>query len=218
VLPPSVGTTIKYYTAWSRGRDGVGKRREDLHQGSQLEQVRGEEAIERLPDPEEILSGVSPGSVTSLQLLQAHGQPPRAVSEVVAVPGRGLEGDIHGKTREDGKRQVLLMDTDSLEAMGLLPGDLRDQVTLNFPGLQQLPAGTRLLVGEATLELAGPCEPCTHIGELLRKDDPAAFQRLLVSRRGVMARVLAVTGNGKIRVGDPVDILPADEAKPVDAH
>ena len=143
------------------------------------------------------------GRVVSIQLLQAHGQPPRAVPAAVAVPGQGLEGDLHGKTREDGKRQVLLMDTETLDALGLSPGDLRDQLTLDLPGLQRLPSGTLLRVGEAELELSGPCEPCTHIGELLGKEDREAFRGSLVGRRGVLARVVAVTGEGRIRVGDP---------------
>lgn len=123
------------------------------------------------------------------------------------MPGRGLERDLHGKTQEDGKRQVLLMDTESLEAIGLSPGDLRDQVTLDLPGLQGLPAGTRLRVGEAELELTGPCEPCHHIGELLGKEEREGFRRLLEGRRGVMARVVAVTGSGRIRVGDRAEVL-----------
>lgn len=149
------------------------------------------------------------GRVISIQLLQAHGQRPRPVSYAVAVPGRGLEEDLHGKTREDGKRQVLLMDTETLDALGLSPGDLRDQLTLDLPGLQRLPAGTRLRVGDADLELTGPCEPCTHIGELLRKEDREAFRRSLVGRRGVLARIVAVTGEGRIRVGDGAEVIGA---------
>lgn len=147
------------------------------------------------------------GSVVSIQLLKAHGQPQRPVSEVIALPGQGLEGDLHGKTREDGKRQVLLMDTESLEAMGLSPGDLRDQVTLELPGLQRLPAGTRLRIGEAELELTGPCEPCTHIGELLGKEDREAFRQSLEGRRGVLARIVTIRGEGRIRIGDPAEVL-----------
>ncbi|MGH2682110.1 MAG: MOSC domain-containing protein [Actinomycetota bacterium] len=150
-----------------------------------------------------------PGIVASIQLLEAHGRPQRPVSEAVALPGRGLDGDIHGKTKDDGKRQVLLMDTESLEALGLSPGDLRDQITLDLPGLQRLSAGTRLRIGEAELELTGPCEPCTHIGELLGREDREGFRRLLGGRRGVMARVVAVSGAGRIRVGDPAEVLPA---------
>jgi MOSC domain-containing protein YiiM len=158
------------------------------------------------------------GSVVSIQLLKAHGQPLRPVSEVIALPGQGLEGDLHGKTREDGKRQVLLMDTESLEAMGLSPGDLRDQVTLDLPGLQRLPAGTRLRVGEADLELTGPCEPCTHIGELLGKADREGFRQFVQGGRGVLARVVAVTGDGRIRVGDAVEILPSSDSEPAEAR
>jgi MOSC domain-containing protein YiiM len=147
------------------------------------------------------------GSVVSIQLLKGHGQPQRPVSEVIALPSQGLEGDLHGKTREDGKRQVLLMDTESLEAMGLSPGDLRDQVTLELPGLQRLPAGTRLRIGQAELELTGPCEPCTHIGELLGKEDREAFRQSLEGRRGVLARVVTIRGEGRIRIGDPAVVL-----------
>jgi MOSC domain-containing protein YiiM len=150
----------------------------------------------------------APSRVASLQILDTRGKPPRAVSDVVALPGQGLAGDLHGKTKEDGKRQVLLMDTESLEALGLRPGDLRDQITLDLPGLQQLPAGTRLQVGEAELELTGPCEPCTHIGELLGKVDGEAFRETLVGRRGMLARVVSVSGEGRIRVGDPAHVLP----------
>jgi MOSC domain-containing protein YiiM len=150
------------------------------------------------------------GTVASIQLLKAHGQPQWPVSEAIAVPGKGLDGDLHGKTHEDGKRQVLLMDTESLEALELLPGDLRDQITLNLPGLQQLPAGSRLRVGQAELELTGPCEPCTHIGELLGKVDREAFRGSLLGRRGVLARVVAVTGDGRIRVGDPAELVGSE--------
>jgi MOSC domain-containing protein YiiM len=153
--------------------------------------------------------GAVTGRVASLQIVTTHGLPPQPVQEVVALPGRGLEGDVHGKTHDAAKRQVLLVDTVSLDALGLSPGDLRDQVTLDLPGLQDLPAGTRLQVGEAEIELSGPCEPCTHIGELLGKEDREEFRQLLVGRRGVLARVVAVTGGGRIRVGDPAEALPA---------
>lgn len=146
------------------------------------------------------------GSVISIQLLQAHGQPLLPVPEAIAVPGRGLEGDVHGKTREEGKRQVLLVDRDSLDALGLTPGDLREQITLELRGLQEL-AGTRLKVGEAELEVSGPCEPCHHIGELLGKENREVFRESLEGRRGVMARVVAVEGSGLIRVGDRAEVL-----------
>jgi MOSC domain-containing protein YiiM len=158
------------------------------------------------------------GSVVSIQLLQAHGEPLRPVPETIAVPGRGLEGDLHGKTREDGRRQVLLVEARSLQAMGLSPGDLREQITVDLPGLHGFPLGTRLRVGKAELELSGPCEPCHHIGELLGLEDRETFRQSLEGRRGVLARVVSVAGDGRIRVGDPAEVLPAAEAQPAEAR
>jgi MOSC domain-containing protein YiiM len=152
------------------------------------------------------------GRVVSIQVLQAHGLPPRPVSEAVALPGRGLEEDIHGKTREDGKRQVLVVDSGSLEAMGLSPGDLREQITVDLPELYSLTEGTMLRMGDARLQISGPCEPCTHIGELLGKEDREGFRLSLQGRRGVLVRVVSVTGEGRIRVNDPVDVVRSEHA------
>jgi MOSC domain-containing protein YiiM len=93
---------------------------------------------------------------------------------------------------------------DAVEAtwIGLRPGDLREQVTVELPGLMSLAPGTRLRVGQAVLELTGRCEPCTHIGEHVGVDDPEAFRERLVGRRGMLARV---SEPGPIRVGDPVE-------------
>jgi len=144
------------------------------------------------------------GTVVSLQLVTRHGERPRAVEEARALVDHGLEGDIHGKTKPGSRRQVLITERATLTGMGLRPGDLRDQITVALEVLESLPAGTRLRMGEATLELSGPCEPCTHIGALNGVPDPVAFQQMLQGRRGQLARVVAVAGDGRIRIGDPV--------------
>lgn len=149
---------------------------------------------------------MSSGIVLSLQLLTTHGERPRPVSEARALVGHGLEGDIHGKTNPGSRRQVLIVDRATLQEMHLRAGDLREQITVEFADLERLAAGTFLRVGAATCELSGPCEPCTHIGALNGVADPAAFQKALVGRRGQLARVVAVDGDGRIRVGDPVTV------------
>lgn len=153
------------------------------------------------------------GTVVALHLVRSHGQRPQSVPQATATVGRGLNGDLHGKTRTPGsRRQVLIVDRADLLRLGLQPGDLREQITVDLPDLNALPAGTLLRIGAVTCELTGLCEPCTHIGGLVGVDDPRAFQDTLIGRRGQLARVTAVEGNGTIRVGDPV--VPEGVAAP----
>jgi len=147
------------------------------------------------------------GTVIGLQILLEHRERPTPVRQVRALVDRGLEGDIHGKNTSGSRRQVLIVDRATLEALRLHPGDLREQITVDFPLLETLPAGTLLRIGPATCEISGPCEPCTHIGGLLGVPDVVAFQRSLDGRRGQLAKVTAVDGDGLIHVGDPVAVL-----------
>lgn len=143
--------------------------------------------------------------MVSLQLHEAHGRPLRPVEEARALPDHGLAGDVHA--RPGGRRSVLLADVRTLAALGLSPGDLREQLTVDLPGLDRLPAGTLIEVGEVVLELTGPCAPCRHIGELLGRDDPEAFRRELLGRRGMLAWVRAATAEGRLRVGDALVVV-----------
>jgi MOSC domain-containing protein YiiM len=136
------------------------------------------------------------------------------VSEVRALVDHGLEGDAHGKKKASSQRQILLLDRGTLQALGLRPGDLREQITIDFPLLETLPAGTRLQIGQATCELTGPCEPCTHIGQLLSVPDEVQFQASLRGRRGQLARVTSVDRDGTIRVGDTVVVIGTRDPTP----
>ena len=141
------------------------------------------------------------GRVVSLQTKREHDAPLAPVESFTAT-ALGLEGDRHAG-RQAGKRQILLAEAGDLRDLGLDPGDLREQVTLDLPGLMSLGEGTRLRVGEAVLELTGVCEPCTHIGEHIGAEDPEALRRRLVGRRGMLARVAV---DGPIRREDPVEV------------
>lgn len=142
------------------------------------------------------------GVVLSIQLSKVHGQLPVPVEETRALVGHGLEGDSHGKRRPNTGRQVVLVDRRTLEAFGFAHGALREQLTVDLPGLDALSAGTRLRVGEAVLEISGPCDPCVGIGTLNGAEDPTALRDALAGRRGMSARVVAVTGSGRICRGD----------------
>lgn len=141
------------------------------------------------------------GRVVSLQTKREHDAPLEPV-EAFQATSLGLDGDKHSG-REEGKRQVLLAEAGDLRDLGLEPGALREQVTVDLPGLMALPEGTRLRVGGARLEVTGVCEPCTHIGEHVGAEDPEALRQTLVGRRGMLARVL---GEGPIRRDDLVEV------------
>lgn len=141
--------------------------------------------------------------VLSLQLHERRAARLRAVDEATARVGGGLIGDSHV---DKHARALLVVDRSTLDALGLDPGDLREQITLEgVPGVTGLAAGSRLRVGALVLEVNGPCEPCTHIGELLDVDDREAFRLMLVGRRGAVCTV--VTADGPVRRGDAVELL-----------
>ena len=141
--------------------------------------------------------------VVSLNLHERHGVHPRAVTEVRARSGGGIEGDSH-VSRD--RRAVLVLDRSTLEALGLAFGDLREQITIDgMPEVSRLAPGTELRIGGVELRVNGECEPCTHIGELNDQPDVEAFRVALDGRRGAVCTVTMV--EGPIRVGDVVDIL-----------
>jgi len=143
--------------------------------------------------------------VVGLHLHERHGEHPRAVGEVTGRVGGGIDGDSHAHR---AKRAVVIADRSAHDALGLQPGDLREQITVEgLPGVTTLEPGTELRVGGITLRVNGEAAPCTHIGEMLGVDDVLAFQAALSGRRGAECTVTAV--NGPARVGDPVEVLPA---------
>jgi MOSC domain-containing protein YiiM len=142
--------------------------------------------------------------VVGLHLHERHGDRPRAVDQAVGRVGGGLEGDSHAHRV---KRAVVIVDRSAHEALGLQPGDLREQITIEgLPGVSTLPVGTELRIGGLTLRVNGECAPCTHIGEMLGVDDVREFQASLEGRRG--AECTVITADGPVRVGDAV-LLPA---------
>jgi MOSC domain-containing protein YiiM len=143
------------------------------------------------------------GSVAALHIrAEKHGTP-TPVADVVGRVGGGLEGDVHAHR---SSRAVLVVDRTTLDALRLAPGDLREEITIQgLPDVTNLPVDSELRIGGVTLRVNGPCEPCTHIGELLGVPDREAFRESLLGRRGALCTVSAVSG--PIRVGDPVEVL-----------
>jgi MOSC domain-containing protein YiiM len=139
--------------------------------------------------------------VIFLQLVPKRKAPPVPSASLKLLEGLGIEGDSHVKPR--GSRQVLLMAEENCDAFGLAPGEVRENiVTRGLGNLQALPAGTRLEIGGAALEITKDCEPCSFIDRLR-----PGLREKMVGRRGMLARV---TRSGEIRVGDEIRVLPPD--------
>lgn len=111
----------------------------------------------------------------------------------------GVEGCAHG--RAGSPRQVLLVDHESLEALQVAPGRIRENITTEGLAVNNLAIGDRLRVGDATLEVAAVCTPCDQ----LEKIRPG-LRREIRGRRGMLCRVLE---GGLVRPGDRIEKLVA---------
>lgn len=132
--------------------------------------------------------------VVFLQSVPKRKEPPVPAPSLRLIEGLGIDGDCHRKP--GGSRQVLLMSEENSDAFGLAPGEVRENIVTRGLDLQELPPGTRLEIGGATLEITKDCEPCAFI-ETLRP----GLRARMVRRRGMLARVV---GAGEIRVGDEI--------------
>jgi MOSC domain-containing protein YiiM len=106
----------------------------------------------------------------------------------------GFEGCSHA--RPGSKRQVLLVDRETLEAMNLSPGIIRENITTEGIDVNRLRIGQSLRVGTVRLEVSMICAPC----ELMEKIRPG-LQKELERRRGMLCRVIE---GGSIRQGDEI--------------
>jgi len=123
--------------------------------------------------------------------------PMEELSEVRAVGDTGFEGCAHARTGR--KRQVLLVDRETLEAMDLRPGIIRENITTDGLNVNSLPIGQLLRIGEARLEVSEICTPCDQM-EAIRP----GLRKELWGRRGMLCRVLE---SGVIRRGDSIEKL-----------
>src|SRR5258708_15677142 len=117
--------------------------------------------------------------------------------EVRALNNAGSEGCAHA--RPASRRQVLLVDRETLEAMNLQPGMIRENITTDGLNVNGLRIGQLLRVGEAQLEVSEVCHPC----DLMEAIRPG-LRKELWGRRGMLCRVL---DGGVIRRGDSIDRL-----------
>ncbi len=143
------------------------------------------------------------GEVLRLFVCAVHRLPMREVEAVSTIVDKGFEGCAHG--RPGSRRQVLLMDIETLEQLGVAPGSVKENITTRGLELVGLRAGQRLQVGEALLEVTAPCEPCARMDEIR-----PGLQQELCGRRGMLCRVV---GAGLVRCGDRIELVNSIEGQ-----
>jgi MOSC domain-containing protein YiiM len=136
------------------------------------------------------------GSVRSMQTCPGERLPMRPLEESQLLDG-GIPGDAH--FAPGSLRQLLLIEAETLAELGVETGAVKENITVEGLTLMGLPAGTRLEVGQAELEITKECEPCSRMDEI--RD---GLKAELIGRRGMMARV---SRPGLVRRGDPIRVL-----------
>ena len=140
------------------------------------------------------------GSIISMRLCVGSRDPMKEVNDANFITGQGMEGDRH--LRSDGRRsnrQVLIMDSETLSHFDLLPGQVREHVTVTGLDLSSISAGDKVsLGGDVILEITGDCEPCARMDELRPglKDE-------IDGKRGLLA---FVEKGGVVSVGAEVGV------------
>lgn len=120
------------------------------------------------------------------------------VESAEAVAEKGFRGCIHG--RAGSRRQILIMDREALDLLGIDPGMVKENITGRGLNLREILPGVLLKVGEALLEATVPCEPCGRMEEIR-----AGLKAELGGRRGWLFRVVE---GGMVRRGDAIEVRP----------
>jgi len=157
------------------------------------------------------------GTVVSLHIAPTAGAPMETVSEVRALPGRGLEGDryflgtgVYSAKAGFGGREVTLIELEAIEALldgvvnaaghrlgiKLAPAVARRNIVTSGMALNHL-VNREFMVGPVRMVGTRLCEPCKYLESLT---EPGVMGGL-VHRGGLRAQILS---EGIIRAGDVV--------------
>jgi len=125
--------------------------------------------------------------VTNLFVKRHHG----SVMDSVVTISHGTDG-IRDNVACAPFRQVLIASQSVMAECDLRPGDLRENIVVDFDRLYDLASGTVVKIGTAMIRLTFHCEPCKTILKLVD------FDRI-EHKRGVLGCFL---NSGSISIGD----------------
>jgi MOSC domain-containing protein YiiM len=135
--------------------------------------------------------------VLHLYIAQVHRFPAKEVDEALAVADKGLKNCIHGHPRS--KRQMLLMDAETLDTLGVAHGSVKENITTRGLDMRSLAPGKHLRIGGALLEVTIPCDPCSRMDEIRQ-----GLQHELRGQRGWLCRVVE---GGAMKRGAPIVLV-----------
>ena len=137
------------------------------------------------------------GTITNLHIARVKGTPSDAVQEATAISGLGLEGDR--SAYEGNTRQVLFVDKEILDGAGLVPGQVKENITVTGMNVSQIQPGQVFTIGDnVTLEAVGDCEACGKMDAIRM-----GLMDEIQGKRGMLAKVI---NGGSIKVGDSVTV------------
>jgi len=158
------------------------------------------------------------GSVLSIHIAPAASAPMISLTEVRALPGRGLDGDRYARGTghysarpSAGGREVTLIEMESVEALEhgivnaagerlgikLTAAETRRNIATSGVPLNHLVDRT-FQVGSVQMRGTRLCEPCQYLEELTAR---TRLMSGLLHRGGLRAQILT---EGLIRVGDVI--------------
>ena len=154
-----------------------------------------------------------PGRVSWIGIRPERRASVQAVEAAEALEDLGLRGD-HFAGKPGSDRQVTLVQHEHLDVVASIlgsapldPGLLRRNISVSGINLLSL-VGRKFRIGEAVMEGAGPCRPCSRMEENLGHGGWNAMR----GHGGIIARVVR---SGLIRTGDEVaDLGPVESADP----
>ena len=137
------------------------------------------------------------GTITNLHIARVKGTPSDPVEEATAISGLGLEGDR--SAYEGNTRQVLFVDKEILDGAGLVPGQVKENITVTGMNVSQIQPGQVFTIGDdVTLEAVGDCEACGKMDAIRM-----GLMDEIQGKRGMLAKVI---NGGSIKVGDSVTV------------
>ena len=142
------------------------------------------------------------GQVAAIHISKAHYEEMEPLDSARVIEDLGIEGDRYAIKRglNRSRRQVLLMDRETLEELGLSPGTVRENITTSGLDIYSLASGQRVGIGpQVILEITEPCDPCERMDAIR-----PGLKEQLRGHRGMLTRVVQ---GGEFSVGDPISVM-----------